>query len=58
MAASLGKNGIPEPVIGLIVLAPAALDGYRYLHPDAKWAKWASRGAKIAAVALTFAAGR
>ena len=58
MATTLGKNGIPEPVIGLIVLAPAALDGYRYLNPDSKWAKWASRGAKITAVALTFAAGR
>ena len=58
MATTLGKDGIPEPVIGLIVLAPAALDGYRYLNPDSKWAKWAARGAKITAVALTFAAGR
>lgn len=58
MAITLGDDGIPEPVIGLLVLAPAALDGYRYLKPHATWAKWASRGAKIAGVALTIAAGR
>jgi len=58
MAVSLGKDGWPEPVVGVIVLAPAALDGYRYLHPDSRWAKWASRGAKIASVVLVAAAGR
>lgn len=57
MADSLGKDGWPEPVVGVIVLAPAVLDGYRYFHPDARWATWASRGAKIASVSLTFAAG-
>ncbi len=58
MAVSLGKDGWPEPVIGAIVLAPAVFDGYRYLRPDATWAKWASRGAKIATVVLVAAAGR
>jgi hypothetical protein len=58
MAASLGKDGIPEPVVGLIVLTPAVLDSYRYLNPRSRWAKWASRGAKVAGVALTIAAGR
>jgi hypothetical protein len=58
MAVSLGKDGWPEPVVGVIVLAPAVLDGYRYLHPDSRWAKWASRGAKIASVVLVAAAGR
>jgi hypothetical protein len=58
MAITLGDDGVPEPVIGLLVLAPAALDGYRYLKPHATWAKWASRGAKIAGVALTIIAGR
>jgi hypothetical protein len=58
MAVSLGKDGWPEPVVGVIVLAPAALDGYRYLHPDSQWAKWASRSAKIASVVLVAAAGR
>jgi len=58
MAVSLGKTGWPEPVVGVIVLAPAALDGYRYFHPDSGWAKWTSRAVKIASVALTLAAGR
>src|SRR5207245_1216481 len=58
VASSLGKDGIPEPVVGLLVLGPAALDAYRYVRPDAAWAKWTSRGAKIAMVVLTIAAGR
>ena len=58
MAVSLGKDGVPEPYVGLLVLGPAVLDGYRYLRPDAAWAKWTSRGLKIAAVCLTLAAGR
>jgi len=58
MAVSLGKDGWPEPFVGAIVLAPAVLDGYRYFHPDATWAKWASRGAKIASVVLVAAAGK
>ncbi|HET9371692.1 MAG TPA: hypothetical protein VFO19_15630 [Vicinamibacterales bacterium] len=58
MAISLGADGVPEPVIGALILGPAILDGYRYLHPEKRWPVWASRGAKIAAVLLTFAAGR
>lgn len=58
MADTLGKDGIPEPIVGLLVLAPAALDGYRYLNPESTWAKWASRGTKVVAVVLTLAAGR
>ncbi len=58
MAATLGKDGVPEPVIGLVILAPALLDGYRYLDPDSRWARWASRGMKIVGVVLTIAAGR
>jgi hypothetical protein len=58
MAASLGDDGVGEPVIGVLVLAPAALDGYRYLRPESRWAKWASRGVKIVGVVLTLAAGR
>jgi hypothetical protein len=41
-----------EPWIGAIVLAPAVLDAWRYLHPDAKWAVWTSRAVKIGAVLL------
>src|SRR5439155_8244734 len=57
MAASLGRDGIPEPAIGALILAPAALDVYRYEHPHARWAVWASRSGKVAAVVLTAAAG-
>jgi hypothetical protein len=38
---------ISERWIGVMVLAPAVLDIYRYLNPDARWASWASRGAKM-----------
>jgi len=55
--AALGQFG-PLERVGVIVLAPAALDGYRYLHPESRWAKWASRSAKIASVVLVAAAGR
>jgi len=58
MAVSLGRRGVPEPIVGVLVLAPAALDGYRYLRPDCTWAKWASRASKVAGVVLTLAAGR
>jgi hypothetical protein len=55
MAASLGHHGAPEPFVGALVLAPALLDGYRYLKPNSAWAKWTSRGCKVAAVLLTVA---
>ena len=58
MADSLGTRGWPEPAIGAMILAPALLDGYRYLKPNQKWAAWASRGVKAALVALTVVAGR
>jgi len=52
MAISLGADGVPEPVIGALVLAPAALDAVRYFRPESAWARWASRGAKVLVVAL------
>lgn len=58
MANSLGMSGWPEPAVGAMILAPALLDGYRYFRPDQRWAAWASRGVKVALVALTLAAGR
>ncbi len=58
MSRSLGRSGWPEPVIGALILAPALLDGYRYLKPDQRWAVWASRGVKAAFMALTLVAGR
>jgi len=44
--------GIDEPWIGALVLTPAALDAWRYFYPDAKWAVWASRVAKVGMVLL------
>jgi len=43
---------VDERAIALVVLAPAALDAYRYFHPDARWAAWASRIAKVGSVVL------
>ena len=52
MAVSVGEDGIAEPVIGVLVLGPALLDGYRYLRPESAWARWASRGLKAAGAVL------
>jgi hypothetical protein len=41
-----------ERWIGAVVLAPAVLDGWRYFDPDAKWAVWVSRAAKVGGVLL------
>ena len=49
MAAS---SRIDERWIGVLVLAPALLDAWRYYHPDAKWASWTSRGVKIGMVLM------
>lgn len=46
-------SGIDERWIGAIVLAPAALDAWRYYDPKAKWAVWMSRGVKVAMVLLS-----
>jgi hypothetical protein len=39
-----------EGWVGAMVIAPAALDVWRYRNPDATWARWASRAAKIGLV--------
>ena len=41
-----------EPYVGVLLLLPAVLDTVRYFHPDAKWAAWGSRGAKVGMVLL------
>lgn len=48
---------VGEPWIGALVLTPAALDGYRFFHPNARWAKWASRAVKAGMVVLVVRAG-
>lgn len=49
MATSIG---VDERAIGALVLAPAVLDAIRYFNPDARWAKWTSRAAKVGSVLL------
>jgi hypothetical protein len=64
--AAFGKTGPPERDtrgmaesiriserwLGALILAPALLDTFRYFHPEARWATWASRGVKMGSVAL------
>jgi len=52
MALSAGADGMPEPVIGVLVLVPAALDGVRLFTGDPAWARWASRAAKAGLVLI------
>jgi hypothetical protein len=47
---------IDEPVVGAIVLIPAALDAARYYQPNSRWLPWASRSAKLVAVMLVLKA--
>jgi hypothetical protein len=48
------SSGIDERWIGAMVLTPALLDAWRYYDPDAEWAKWLSRAAKVGMVLLVF----
>jgi hypothetical protein len=41
-----------EPYVGLLILLPAVLDAVRFYNPDAKWAAWGSRAAKVGGVVL------
>ena len=41
-----------EPFVGVLILIPAVLDVVRFYHPDARWAAWGSRAAKIGGVVL------
>jgi hypothetical protein len=43
---------VDERLIGALVLAPAVLDGWRYFHPNAKWAAWTSRAVKVGMVVM------
>jgi hypothetical protein len=50
--------GLDEPWVGAMVLAPAALDAWRYVRPESKWAPWVSRALKAGAVVAVFRAAR
>jgi hypothetical protein len=43
---------ISERWVGVMVLAPAVLDAYRYFKPDSRWATWSSRAMKAGWVIL------
>ena len=43
-----------ERWVGAMLLVPAAMDAWRYFDPDAKWATWTSRAAKVGMVLLMF----
>ena len=45
---------IDERWVGAMLLVPAAMDAWRYCDPDAKWATWTSRAAKVGMLLLMF----
>jgi hypothetical protein len=55
MAINLGPTGVEERWIGVLVLTPAVLDGYRYFVPASRWARWVSRAVKIGMIVMILA---
>jgi hypothetical protein len=47
-----------EPWVGVMILGPAALDTWRYVKPEARWAAWTSRALKVGAVVMVVRAAR
>lgn len=47
--------GMPHAVFAAILIAPAALDTYRFFRPRSKWAPWVSRGTKLGMIGVSFA---
>lgn len=45
-----------EPWVAPVILAPAVLDAIRYIKPESRVARWASRAAKIGGVLLVIRA--
>jgi hypothetical protein len=41
-----------EPHVGVLILLPAILDIVRFYRPEARWAAWGSRAAKVGGVML------
>ncbi len=38
---------IREPWVGVMILAPAVLNTWRYVKPESRWAAWTSRALKV-----------
>lgn len=49
---------LPEPWIGVSILAPATLDAARYYRPRSRWLRWASRASKVGGALLIVKAAR
>jgi hypothetical protein len=49
---------VDEPWVGVMILAPAALDAWRYVKPESRWAAWTSRALKVGAVLIVVRAAR
>ncbi len=49
---------VGEPWVGAMILAPAALDAWRYVKPESRWAAWTSRALKVGAVLIVVRAAR
>jgi hypothetical protein len=49
-------SGLDERWIGVVILAPAVLDSWRYFRPESRAAVWMSRTAKIGGALLTLRA--
>ncbi len=47
-------SGLKGDLVALLVIIPAALDLYRYLHPEAKWVPWVSRVSKASLFGIAF----
>lgn len=50
--------GVNERWVGVAVLAPGVLDAYRYYRGSSRWARWASRAAKMVLVMPLLTKGR
>ena len=49
---------VSEPLVGAMVIAPAALDALRYYFPDRTWLRWASRAVKVGSVLFVIRAAQ
>lgn len=49
---------VAEPWVGAMILAPAALDTWRYFRPESRWAAWTSRAVKAGAVLMMIRAAQ
>lgn len=56
--AMADSSSMSEPWVGAMILGPAALDTWRYVKPESRWAAWTSRALKVGAVVMVVRAAR